>query len=72
MGVMITERKWVHFKTQPESAIISLVREFFANVSAEGALVVQVRGQALVYDRKTINAFFQMPNYDKDYLVNDI
>lgn len=39
----------------------------FTNVSAEGALVIQVKGQVVAYNNKAINALFQMPDYDKDY-----
>lgn len=55
---MITERKWVHFTTQPESVIITLVWELFVNASVKSALVVQARGKAVAYDSKTINSLF--------------
>lgn len=70
---MIIERKWVHFTKPPESAIISMVRKFYANASVDGLTVVQVRGQAVAFDSKTINTLFAMPSYNvKDYMEQGI
>lgn len=69
MMAMILEKKCVHFIKQPEAAIISVVREFYANVNPEGSATAQVRGYEVAFDSKTINELFAMPNYDgKDYL----
>lgn len=74
MATMITERRWSHLTRQLDPTVISLVREFYANaVSIEADYVVQVRGKAVAYDRKTINNYYQLPNYEyEDYLRNGL
>lgn len=34
--------------------------------------MVQVRGKAIPFDKKIINACFQMPEYDEDYLADGV
>lgn len=61
---MIMEMKWVHFIKQPDSAIISMVREFYVNASADGPAVVPVRDKLIPYNSQSINNVFRTPNYD--------
>lgn len=66
---MIIECKWVHFTKSPESDVVSVVCEFYANASADGPTVVQVRGRFVAYESQSINALFATLSYDgKDYL----
>ena len=67
--MMIMERKWVNFTKPPVSAVVSVVREFYANASPEGPAVVQVRGRSVAFDSISINALFGAPNYaGNDYM----
>ena len=66
---MISGRQWINFTKPPGSAIVSVVREFYANANAEGEAVAQVRGRLVAFGSQAINDLFAAPNYEgKDYL----
>lgn len=58
---------WENFITPPSYAVISLVREFYANLMVKHKKFrVRVRGRMVAFDSKTINAVYSMPDIDED------
>lgn len=73
---MIIERGWLDFTKQPEAAVISIVKEFYANAKDAQDYVVQVRDKAVSYNKQNINAYYQiedMSNNDEftEYMTED-
>lgn len=63
--LIIRDQGWEDFVKQPEAAVVSLVREFYANMD-ESSLSVIVRGKLVKFDHSTINRFYKLPNIDND------
>lgn len=74
---MITERKWWEFVKQPEATVVSIVKEFYANVKEARDSVVQVRGKPVSFDPESINSYYQLEGVVTDdgftqYYHNDL
>lgn len=54
------------FTEQPEPAVISIVKEFYINAKETQWRVVLVRGKPVSYDAESINAYYNLPNIEKD------
>ncbi|XP_073031309.1 uncharacterized protein [Primulina eburnea] len=69
-GVIIEElerRGWVEFAQHPSDAVISVVREFYANLRIRNdESKVLVRGKLVSFDSRTIKMLYQMPSFDHD------
>ncbi|XP_075486403.1 uncharacterized protein LOC142526013 [Primulina tabacum] len=62
IGFMITARHWEEFSKPPPDAVISLVREFYANLKVKhDHLKVLVRGKMVAFDAHTINTMYGIP-----------
>lgn len=67
MRVMIMERNWFDMTEHLGPAVISIVKEFYANAREVEDYVVQVRGRPVSYTRTTINSYFNL----RDILIDD-
>lgn len=61
----IMQRGWSDFVKQPEPAVLSIVREFYANM-VEGSSRSFVRGRQVSFDYGTINRYYHLPNFERD------
>ncbi|XP_075479386.1 uncharacterized protein LOC142520268 [Primulina tabacum] len=62
IGFMLTARHWEEFGKPPPDAVISLVREFYANLKVKhDHLKVLVRGNMVAFDSHTINTMYGIP-----------
>lgn len=60
-------RQWLKFVEQPGTAVVSLVREFYANLKVRHQdFKVRVRGKMVSFNKETINTVYSMPNYEAD------
>ncbi|XP_073151907.1 uncharacterized protein [Henckelia pumila] len=60
-------RRWTNFVQHPGDAVISLVREFYANLKCKHEQFhVLVRGKRVEFDGHTINTLYGMPSIDED------
>ncbi|KAG9458212.1 hypothetical protein H6P81_002720 [Aristolochia fimbriata] len=57
----IQNRNWGTFCAQPKGAIITLVREFYANANVARRPECTVRGKTIAYDPCIINVVYQTP-----------
>lgn len=64
MAEMIAERNWFKFVEQPRPAVVSIVKEFYANTIDRIDSVVQVRGKPMAFDNGTINAYYGLETPD--------
>ena len=63
---IIRQRGWGEFCAQPKSAIVPLVREFYANALEHNHRRVFVRGKQVDFNGKAINRFFKLPDIEND------
>ncbi|XP_073023626.1 uncharacterized protein [Primulina eburnea] len=64
---ILEARQWEEFGRQPQDAVISLVREFYANLKVRhDRLVVFVRGKEVAFDARTINTVYGFPEIMHD------
>ncbi|XP_075500524.1 uncharacterized protein LOC142539131 [Primulina tabacum] len=73
----IMKRGWVELAKSPADAIISIVREFYANLRVKHEdHQVLVRGKIIVFDLSTINMVYDLPILEADeyteYIAGDI
>lgn len=61
----IEQRGWEELVKQPEAAVVSVVREFYANMK-EDDISVFVRGKMVPFDRTTINRLYHLPDIEHD------
>ena len=54
------------FCKQPPIAILSVVREFYANAYEHQGSVARVRGKAVAFDRTTLSRFYGLENIEYD------
>lgn len=47
--------------------MIPVVREFYYNATQREGYQVFVQGKMVLFDSKTINAYYQLPNLEDDY-----
>lgn len=65
--VQFSNQHWADFIKTPSDAVISLVREFYANLRAKpNTYDVLVRGKRVSFSAQTINTLYSMPNYDQE------
>lgn len=57
---IIRQREWTQFCKQLESAILPLVRKFYANAYEQQGNVVQVQGKEVKFDRTMLNHFYSL------------
>lgn len=67
MVEMIAERNWFKLVEQPRLAVISIVKELYANAIKHVDHVVQVRGKLVAFDSDTINAYYGLDNPKNSY-----
>lgn len=70
VSVVITNDGWESFCQKPESAIIPLVREFYANLQDNDLFQTKVRGKWIDWSPNAINEFYDIPNYPKQFLFH--
>lgn len=58
--VMIAERHWFDLIAQPDPAMISVVKEFYANAKEHYHFRVQVRGKTISFSSTDINAYYNL------------
>lgn len=65
--VQFKNQHWAHFIQTPSDAVISVVREFYANLRVKHDVPeVYVRGKIVSFSAPTINTLYNMPSYDQD------
>lgn len=64
MAVMIAERNWFTLTEQPEPAVITVVKEFYANVPEHDHYTVFVRGKTVEIGEEDFNECYQLPVED--------
>lgn len=70
LATMIEGWSWGKFIEQPKPAVVSIVKEFYANAKQTEGRVVQVRGKVVSYDETNINAYYRLPGMvDDDKLM---
>ena len=62
----IDTKEWKELCKLPKPTVISIVREFFANLVDQGLKKVWVRGKWVPFDSETINAFYNLPKVDNE------
>ncbi|GMN22248.1 hypothetical protein TIFTF001_043484 [Ficus carica] len=70
---VITKHKWRQFCAHPAKAVVPVVREFYAHLTAEGQRSVYVRGMQVSIDKDTINQFYGLDDVEdlhQEYAVN--
>lgn len=67
IATMIAETRWWEFTKQPEAAVISIVKEFYANAKEAEGFVIQVQGKSVPFDSTSINSYYQL----EDMVVDD-
>lgn len=60
LAAMITGRKWWEIIKQREPAVVSIVKEFYANAKEAKWSVIQVRGKSVSFDPENINSYYQL------------
>ncbi|XP_075492501.1 uncharacterized protein LOC142530555 [Primulina tabacum] len=60
----LERRGWVKFGEQPKAAVVSVVREFYANASEQIDGKAFVRGRLVTFDSLTINALLETADVD--------
>ncbi|PIN07564.1 hypothetical protein CDL12_19862 [Handroanthus impetiginosus] len=66
----VCERKWKTFIAQPESGVLPLFREFYANAAEHKNFKCLVRGREVPFDRVTINELYNIPPIELDEFEN--
>lgn len=65
--VQFNNQHWADFIKTPSDAVLSVVREFYANLRVQpNTDEVLVRGKRVFFGASTINTLYSMPNYDLD------
>ncbi|XP_073034928.1 uncharacterized protein [Primulina eburnea] len=62
--VDLDRRSWEKFGAQPRAAVVSIVREFYANAGEKTDDKAFVRGKLVSFDSEIINAFLETPEVD--------
>ncbi|XP_062080193.1 uncharacterized protein LOC133784945 [Humulus lupulus] len=62
----IEKRHWTKFCSQPDAAIIPIVREFYANGISQFTAMATVRGVNVNFSSASINQFYGLPSIDND------
>ena len=65
--MQIQNKGWQALVQQPEAAVMSLVRESYANAKEHDDFKIFVRGKWVSFDRSIINHFYQLPDIDDEY-----
>ncbi|XP_073137404.1 uncharacterized protein [Henckelia pumila] len=70
VGDEVLERQWLQFVKQSQEAVISLVREFYANLKVKHVeFKVLVHGKMVPFDSMAINTLFHFLPVDNDQYV---
>lgn len=65
---LAAEMNWGEFVKPPSDAVLSLVREFYANLKVKHEdYHVRIRGKMVAFDRQSINAMFSIPELDFEH-----
>ena len=64
---VVQSRNWRDFAKHPQPAVISIVREFYANFPKDAADWVWVRGNRVAFDSQSINQFFHLQDDEDGY-----
>ena len=62
----VKTRKWEELVKHPEAIVLPLVREFYANIEEYRNFQVFVRGKMVLFNRTTINKYYNLPNIEND------
>ena len=66
----VVNKGWRELCKPSRPAIISIVREFYANLADQALKRVWVRGKWASFDRETINGFYNLPKVDNEEYEN--
>ena len=65
----IDANQWGKFVEHPSNPIVSLVREFYANILSNQQTFSMVRGLKISFSTASINLHFGLPDLDDEYSV---
>lgn len=63
---MIKERGWENFTQQSEAAVITIVKEFYANSKEAKGHMVYVRGMSELFDKATTNIYYHIRDMEDE------
>ena len=66
---VIDAHQWGKFAEHPSNPIVSLVREFYANITTSQQTFSMVRGLKVSFSAASINLYFELPDLEDDYSV---
>ncbi|KAL5569425.1 hypothetical protein UlMin_026000 [Ulmus minor] len=66
---VIEAHQWGKFAEHPSNPIVSLVREFYANITTSKQTFSMVRGLKVSFSAASINLYFGLPDLEDEYNV---
>ena len=62
----VMKRKWEELVKHPETAVVPVLREFYANMEEHRNFRVFVKGKWVAFDKTTINRHYNLSNINND------
>ena len=66
MKKIIKDYKWELLYDHLNSAIVPMIREFYANGHERNGFTITVRGKSVSFDHSTINRYYGLANIEDD------